>query len=54
MDFFQFEIITNVLVSSSRFIGIPVLGVYGHYKYFYAYSASTDVRFWLLNSIPAL
>ena len=32
--FFQFEIILNVLFSSFRFIWKPVLGVYGHYKYF--------------------
>ena len=31
--FFQFEIIINVLVSSFCFIWIPVLWVYGHYKY---------------------
>ena len=41
-----------------------MLWVYGHDKYFYSYSAgidfsrqnltSTDVRFWLLKSIPAL
>ena len=32
--FFQFEIIINVSVSSFRFIWIPMLWVYGHYKYF--------------------
>ena len=64
--FFQFEIITNVLVSFSCFIWIPMLWVYGYYKSFYIYSAgvvddlrrqnltSTDVRFWRLKSIPAL
>ena len=31
---FQFEIIITVLVSSFRFIWIPMLWVYGHYKYF--------------------
>ena len=41
-----------------------MLWVYGHYEYFYFYSAgidfsrqnltSTDVRFWRLKSIPAL
>ena len=31
---FQFEIIINVSVSSSRFIWIPMLWVYSHYKYF--------------------
>ena len=30
---FRFEIIINVLVSSSRLILIPMLWVYGHYKY---------------------
>ena len=62
--FFQFESIINVFVGSSRFILIPLLWVYDHYKYFYSYSAgidfrrqsltSTDVRFWRLKSIPAL
>ena len=32
--FFQFEIIINVLVSSFRFIWMPMLRVYGHYNYF--------------------
>ena len=32
--FFQFEMIINVLVSSLRFIWIPVLYVYDHYKCF--------------------
>ena len=35
---FQFEIIINtdnVLVSSFRFIWIPMLWVYGHYRYLY-------------------
>ena len=31
--FFNYEIITNVLVSSFRFICIPVLWVYGYYRY---------------------
>ena len=62
--FFQFEIIINVSVSSFRFIWIPMLWVYGHYKYFNSYTAwidfgrqnltSTDVRFWRIKSIPAL
>ena len=62
--FFQFEIIINVLVISFWFIWIPMLWVYGHYKYVYSYSTgidfsrqnltSTDVRFWRLKSIPAL
>ena len=48
--FFQFEIIINVLVSSFRFIWIPMLWVYGHYKYFNSlyvfirlYTSETDV-----------
>ena len=40
--FSHFEIIINVLVSSYRFIWIPVLCVYGNYKYFYSYSAGID------------
>ena len=32
--FFQFEIIINVLVTSFRFIWIPILWIYGQYKYF--------------------
>ena len=34
--FFQFEIIINFSVSSSRFIRIPMLWVYGHEKYVYS------------------
>ena len=37
--FFQFEIIINFLLSSSRYIWIPMLGVYGHPGYFYSYIA---------------
>ena len=58
--FLQFEIIINVLVSSFYFIWIPVLRVYGHYKYFNSFSSgihfirqnltSTDVRFWRIKS----
>ena len=61
---FQFEIIINIIVSSFRFIWIPMLWVYGHYNYVYSFSAgvdfrrqnltSADVRFWRLKSIPAL
>ena len=40
--FSQFEIIINVLASSFRFIWIPMLWVYGHYEYFYSYSAGID------------
>ena len=39
---FQFEIIINVLVSSFRFIRIPMLWVHDHCKYFNSYSAGTD------------
>ena len=39
--FFQFEIIINDLVSSFRFIGIPVLWGYDHYKYVHSFSAGT-------------
>ena len=43
--FFQFEVIIKVLFSSFRFIGIPMLWVYCHYKYFHAdYSAGVDLR----------
>ena len=43
-DYFQFKIVINVLVSSFRFIWIPILWVYGHYKYLYSYSAEIDFR----------
>ena len=62
--FFQFENIINDLDRSFRFIWIPMLWVYSHYKYVYSYSAGidfrrqnltpTDVGFWRLKSIPAL
>ena len=42
--FIQFAIIINVLVSSFWFIWIPMLWVYGHYKYFYSYSAGIVFR----------
>ena len=61
MGFFQFEIIINVSVSSFWFIWIPMLWVYGHYKYVDSYSAAidfsrqnltlTDLRFCRLKSI---
>ena len=46
--FFQFESIINVLVSSFCFIWIPMLGVYGHYKYFTlsVRGSTLDVRIW--------
>ena len=40
--FIQFEIIINVLVGSFWFIWIPMLWVYGHYKYVYFYSVGID------------
>ena len=63
--FFKFEIIIKVLFSSFCFIWIPMLWVYGHYKYFNSYSAaivftrqnltSVDVRrFWRIKTVPAL
>ena len=48
--FFHIEIIINVLVSYVRFIWIPVLWVYGHYKYIYSYSAGIDFRRQILTS----
>ena len=61
---FQFEILINVLASSSCFIWISMLWVYGQYKYFNSSSAgtvfirqnltSTDVRFWHMKTVPAL
>ena len=42
--FFQFGIIINVLVGSFRFIWIPMLWVYTHYKYGNSYSAGIDFR----------
>ena len=54
----------NVLVNSFRFIWIPMLRVYDHYKYFNSFSArivfirqnltSKDARFWRINTVPAL
>ena len=62
--FFQFEIILIVLVCSLWFIWIPMLWVYGHYKYVNSFSAgivfigqnltSTGVRFWHIKTVPAL
>ena len=63
-EFFQLEIIINVLIGSFWFIWIPMLWVYGHYIYCDSFSAgiefirenlrSTDVRFWLIKEVPAL
>ena len=55
--FFQFEIIITGLAGSFWFIWIPMLWVYGHYKYFYSYSEGIDFRcltFWWLKLIPTL
>ena len=43
---FQHEIIINVLVSSFLLNSIPMLWLYGHYKYVNSFSAgmSLDVR----------
>ena len=61
---FQFEIVINVLVSSFRYIWIPVLWVYGHKKYLNSFSAGTvfrrqnltskDVRFWRIKTVSTL
>ena len=50
--FFQFEIIINVLVRSFRFIWIPVLWVYGHYKCctLLARGSTLDIRIWRLQT----
>ena len=54
---FQFEIIINILVRSFRFIWIPLLWVYGQYKYFTlsacsARESALDIRIWrLMTSI---
>ena len=62
--FFQFEILTNVLVSSFCFVWMLKSRVCGHLKCFYSLSAETvfrrqnltslDVRFWRLKTVPAL
>ena len=41
---FEYNIIINVLVSYFCFIWIPMLWIYGHYNYFYSYSAGIDLR----------
>ena len=41
--FFHFEIIINVLVTSFWLIGIPMLWVYDHYKYFNAFNAGSSL-----------
>ena len=59
MDFFQFEIIINVLVSSFSFIWIHILGVYHVYGQYIFLILSVrgptlDVRFWRLKPVPTL
>ena len=59
-----FEIISDVLVGSFRYIWIPMSWVYSHYKYFNSSSpgtvfirqnlTSTDIRFWRIKTVPAL
>ena len=49
--FFQFKIILIALVSYFRFIWIPMLWIYGHYKYFYSYSARIDVSLYTSDSV---
>ena len=48
--FFQFEIMTNVLVSSFCFIWIPVLWVYDQYNFFNSSSAGAVFRRQILTS----
>ena len=54
--FYQLETHINVLVSSFRFIWIPMLWVYGHYTIFLLSmrGPSLDVRFWRLRTVTAL
>ena len=40
----SFQIIIELLVSSSRFILIPMLWVYAHYKYFISFREGTVFR----------
>ena len=42
---FQFEIIIHTLVISPRFIWIPMLWAYGHYKFFFFYKISAGINF---------
>ena len=52
-SFFKFEIIINVLVSSFRFIWIPMLWVYGHYIFLFlpVRGPTLDVKIWRLCQI---
>ena len=49
--FFQFEVIVNAFVSFCRFMCIPMLWVYGHYKYVNSYSAVIDIKLHKLTTI---
>ena len=40
--FFQFDIILSVFAKFFWFFWIPMLWLYGFYKYFHSYSAGTD------------
>ena len=53
--FFQFEIIINVWVSCFRFIWIPMLWFYGHYKYLIlsVRGSTLDARIWRLQTSDA-
>ena len=61
---FQLEFIINILVSFFWFIWIPMLWIYGHYKYYNSFSVgtvfirqnltSTDVRLWRIKTVPAV
>ena len=50
------SIIITVLVSSFRPIWIPMLCIYGHYKYLIpsVWGLFLDVRFWRLQTVPWL
>ena len=58
--FFQFEIVTKDLVSSFRFIWIPMLSIYCNYKFLSSIfragilTSIADVSFWRLKTVPAL
>ena len=49
-EFFQFEIITNVLVISSRCVWIPMLWIYDHYHFCNSFSVGIVFRRQILTS----
>ena len=58
-DFFQFEIIINVLVSSFRFIWIPMLWCHGctaiiNVLILSTWGPSLYVKIWRMKTVPAL